>query len=128
MIEDYNPNHDDKGRFAKGSRLSDKPSGIVTKQDGTKTLDHKERKRYKETIVGTKTADGYEVKDFYPHLFDRAAQRNVSPNEIKNCIQKANISYPSHVGGRIVYQHEGLKVVFEVETSKIVTCMWRDEE
>lgn len=102
----------------------DKPTGIKSNSDGSKTLDDVERKRYDDLLLGAKV-DGCEpVKGIYDHLYDRAAERGVSPGEVAECLSKPEARYPSGEANRSAYRKNGVVVVFDYSTSEIITC-WR---
>lgn len=63
----------------------------------------------------------------YDHFYDRAAERDFSPGEVRDCLTKATSVYPGNTGGRMVYQLGDMKVVFSPDTGEIVTVTKRDQ-
>lgn len=104
-----------------------KPVGKVKKKDGQITLDEKERERYNKSIVGMKTSEGQVITGIWDHVFDRAAQRDVSPGEIKECLINDGNVYPGNKDDpRTVYQKGDLKVIVSDGTIELVSVMWRE--
>ena len=56
-------------------------------KNGEKTLDNAERKRYDKILVGSRTSDGVKITSMSEHAYDRAAQRNISPGQIRDTLQ-----------------------------------------
>ncbi|MBQ5999986.1 MAG: DUF1073 domain-containing protein [Clostridia bacterium] len=113
------------GGSSSGASEYRKPTGIVLNKNGEKTLDKAERKRYFDILIGEKTIDGVKINGLYNHMFDRAAQRSISPGEIRNCIKTANSVYPGNVTNRRVYQTPKMKVVVDFKEGEIVTIIRR---
>lgn len=114
------------GRFAEGKLPDsdyDKPSGFAKNQKGEKTLDSAERKRYNNLILGKQTTDGNTVRALYQHIYDRAAQREISPGEILDCIQKPTITFPGNTGDRIAYQLGDVRAIYQPSTQQLVTVI-----
>ena len=114
------------GRFAEGKLPDsdyDKPSGFAKNQKGEKTLDSAERKRYNNLLLGKQTTDGNTVRALYQHIYDRAAQREISPGEILDCIQKPTITFPGNTGDRIAYQLGDVRAIYQPSTQQLVTVI-----
>lgn len=116
------------GRFAEGKMSGavdayEKPKGFTTNARGEKTLDRKERKRYDKILIGSKTENGDVVKSIYDHFYDRAAQRNVSPGEILDCMKDPDITLPGNKHGRRTYQKNHVKVVYQQTTNELITII-----
>ena len=123
---DYSPNQprDKNGKWTNGSSEYDKPTGIIIKRNGKKTLDKSERKRYDEILVGEKTSEGYEAKALSGHACDRAAQRELSPGSVRDVLKRP--SQPSKTKDACVtYDGNKMRVVFDFKTGTIVTIAKR---
>lgn len=124
---DYSPNQprDKNGRWTNGGSEYDKPTGFTTNQKGEKTLDSEERKRYDKILIGEKTSDGVEITRLSKHVYDRAAQREITPKEIQDTIKET--AHPSRWDKTCkYYQTENIRVVVNYNTGNMVTVMWRD--
>lgn len=106
-----------------------KPVGKVKKRNGMYTLDDTERERYYKAIVGTKASTGQVITGIWEHVYDRAAQRDVSPGEIKECLMKADSTYIGNKEeSRTVFQKGLLKVLVDDGTVELISVMWRNEK
>lgn len=106
-----------------------KPVGKVIKRNGMYTLDDTERERYNKAIVGTKASTGQIITGIWEHVYDRAAQRDVSPGEIKECLMKADATYIGNKEeSRTVFQKGLLKVLVDDGTVELISVMWRNEK
>ncbi len=125
---DYSPDQprDKDGRWTNGGfGIYDKPSGLSLNKKGEKTLDSSERKRYDEILIGEKTSDGIKITRISSHAYDRAAQRLISPGEIRNVIKlKANQSRRD-ISCRY-YQNSSMRVIVDHDNGVIVTVMRRE--
>ena len=99
---------------------SDKASGQIT-------LDNLEGKRYDGLLLGIKTSNGETVNSMFDHFCDKAAERDFSHGEVRDCQTKATSIYPGNTRGRMVYQLGGMKVVFSPGTGEIVTVIKRNQ-
>ena len=95
----------------------------IRKKNGDLTLDKTERKRYDNLLLGTQTVDGHTVRALYDHVYDRAAQRTISPGEILACIQSPMITFPGNTNGRIAYQRGDVRAIYQPSTQQLVTVI-----
>ena len=62
-------------------------------------------------------------------MFARAAQRNISPGEIVDCLEKADITYPGNTKDpRTIYQYKDMKAVVVDQKLMLLTVMWRGSD
>ena len=119
---------DKNKRFATGKMNGgdyDKPTGFAKNSKGELTLDKSERKRYDNLLLGEKTSDGITVKSISQHAYDRAAQRRISPGEIREVLSAK--SAPSSYDEKcMVYDGHGIRIVVNTQNGKMVSVMWRD--
>ena len=101
-----------------------KATGFALNKKKEKTLDQTERKRYDGFLLGAEVQGYGKVKSIYDHLYDRAAQRDVSPGQIMDCLKNPGARYPSGEPNRTSFRKDGTLVVFDYSTNEIVTC-WR---
>lgn len=126
MTVDYSPNQprDKNGRWSEGGGIYDKPTGFTTNQNGEKTLDNKERKRYDEILVGERTSDGVKITSLSNHAYDRAAQRNISPGEIRRAI-KATPTLSKKDPTCNEYDNKGIRTVVNFHSGNVISVMRR---
>lgn len=125
-VYDYSPNQprDKNGKWTNGLSEYAKPTGIITNRNGKKTLDKRERKRYDKILVGERTSEGYEVKSISSHAYDRAAQRELSPGNVRDVLKRP--SQPSKTNDAcVMYDGNKMRVVFDFKTGTIVTIAKR---
>ena len=122
---DYSPDQprDKDGKWT-GGGVYDKPTGFITNQNGEKTLDSRERKRYNKIFIGKRTSDNVIIKSLSSHTYDRAAQRNISPAEILGAIKAApTLSKKDSVCNE--YDNNGIRVVVNFNNGKVISVMRR---
>ena len=126
MTVDYSPNQprDKNGRWSEGGGVYDKPTGFTTNQNGEKTLDNKERKRYDEILVGERTSDGVKITSLSNHAYDRAAQRNISPGEIRRAI-KATPTLSKKDPTCNEYDNKCIRTVVNFHSGNVISVMRR---
>ena len=103
----------------------EKPRGFAKNRNGEKTLDKVERKRYDNLLLGEKTSNGVTIKSLSEHAYDRAAQRELSPGQIKQALQqppKQSIKDPSC----LEFDSGKVRVVVNQNTGNIVSVMWKN--
>lgn len=106
----------------------DKPTGFARRRNGKITLDNEERQRYDSIFVGRKTSNGTVIKSLSEHVYNRAAERDLSPADIDMCIKQK--PFRSRVKDREncdVYQVDTMRVVVDRNNGKMVSIMWRGE-
>ena len=125
MTADYSPNQprDKNGRWTGGNEY-DKPTGVTTNARGEKTLDKKERQRYNKTLIGESTSDGIKITDLSNHAYDRAAQRDISPGEIRRAI-KASPTLSKKDPTCNEYDNKGVRAVVNFYSGNVVSVMRR---
>lgn len=122
---DYSPDQlrDKDGKWTNGG-VYDKPTGFITNQNGEKTLDSIERKRYNKILIGKRTSDNVIIKSLSSHAYDRAAQRNISPAEILGAIKAApTLSKKDSVCNE--YDNNGIRVVVNFNNGKVISVIRR---
>lgn len=104
----------------------DKPTGFDRKKDSKITLDNEERQRYDSVFRGRKTSNGTEIKSLSEHVYDRAAQRDLSPADIDECIKQKPVQSTKRKNCD-VYRVDTMQVVVDRDNGKMVSIMWRGE-
>lgn len=118
---------DGNGQFAPGKMGGEaykKPTRFTLNRRGEKTLDSEERKRYDDLLLGSRTGDGVTISGVSDHVYDRAAQRIISPGQILHALQaypvqsRRDPSCREYDGGRI-------RVVVNYQSGNLVSVMNR---
>ena len=116
------------GRFSTGKlttgEMYENPNGFAKNGRGEKTLDKAERERYNEILIGETAKDGTRVSGISGHVYDRAAQRGISPGKILDALRtdsKVSKSDPTCYE----YDNAGVRVVMNHTTGNLVSVMKR---
>lgn len=134
----FNPYHDRAGRFASadggsgtGAASKEFPYGKTYNKDGELTLDKKSREKYTEILTQITTSDGVRINTVGDHTFDRAAQREILPEEIADCLVDTSVTFPGKEdprGPSTAYQKGDIRVLVNIKTGKMMTIMWRTDK
>lgn len=116
------------GRFSTGKlttgEMYENPNGFAKNGRGEKTLDKAERERYNEILIRETAKDGTRVSGISGHVYDRAAQRGISPGKILDALRtdpKVSKSDPTCYE----YDNAGVRVVMNHTTGNLVSVMKR---
>lgn len=111
-IVKFNPYHGSDGRFVSGPA-----SGPVTFSEA-------QRKRYNTMLVGRKASGGTTVKRFSYHAYERAVQRNITPECIIETLKARPVLSKTRPNCN-THDRKGYRVVLDFKTGTIVSVMLR---
>jgi hypothetical protein len=87
--------------------------GSGRKSEGEKEVDYMAAREYSKDIKGVVTVNGTEMKKVSGHAAFRMKERNLSVNDVKEALTKAEITYPGnkkHPNAEC-YQHKDSRIV-----------------
>jgi phage-related protein (TIGR01555 family) len=111
----------------KHSRRSDGEFGIGGDKS-KKSIDTEAQKRYANILLNCKTSDGVKIKRLIGHSVDRAEERNVSPEQIKDILQNNDVTYPGNKPHRTVYVKNGIRIVVDYADGSIVSVVKENDK
>ena len=95
-----------------------RPGEVGGSAEGWKDYSFKD---YKKTVIGTKAADGVEIKKLSQHAVQRANKRKVSPEDVADTI-KSGTARDGH-DSKTLYEKGGLRIVVAPENGTVVTVV-----
>lgn len=96
---------DKKGRFAYTGGSSGKKSTSL------------------KSLTGLKTSDGSIVKSISKHAQQRADERGIYSSSVSKAL-KRGVPVPGNISGRVQYNYEGTRVIFDKPKQEIVTVIY----